>query len=36
MYEVACHEGNHYSMQGILAGARAAEKADESARQRPK
>lgn len=26
MYEVACHEGNYYSMQGILAGARAAEK----------
>jgi len=26
MYEVACHEGNYYSMQGVLAGARAAEK----------
>ena len=31
MYEVACHEGNHYSMQGTLAGARAAEKAAEGA-----
>jgi len=29
MYEVACHEGNHYSMQGTLSGARAAEKAVE-------
>jgi hypothetical protein len=37
MYEVACHEGNHYSMQGILAGTRAAEKAaEEAARNRPK
>ena len=27
MYEVACHEGNFYSMQGILAGTRAEEKA---------
>ena len=26
MYEVACHEGNYYTMQGILAGARAAER----------
>jgi hypothetical protein len=26
LYEVACHEGNYYSMQGILAGARAEEK----------
>jgi hypothetical protein len=25
IYEVACHEGNHYSMDGILAGARAEE-----------
>jgi hypothetical protein len=25
LYEVACHEGNYYSMQGTLAGARAAE-----------
>jgi hypothetical protein len=31
MYEVACHEGNYYSMQGTLAGARAAEKAAEEA-----
>ena len=37
MYEVACHEGNHYSMQGILAGARADEKAaEEAARKQPK
>jgi hypothetical protein len=27
IYEVACHEGNHYTMQGVLAGARAAERA---------
>ena len=27
IYEVACHEGNHYSMDGVLAGARAEEKA---------
>ena len=26
IYEVACHEGNYYSMQGILAGTRAEEK----------
>ena len=26
MYEVACHEGNYYTMQGVLAGARSAEK----------
>jgi hypothetical protein len=25
MYEVACHEGNYYTMQGVLAGARSAE-----------
>jgi hypothetical protein len=37
MYEVACHEGNHYSMQGVLAGARAEEKAaDDAAKRRPK
>ena len=37
MYEVACHEGNHYSMQGILAGARADEKAvEDAAKKRPK
>jgi hypothetical protein len=35
IYEVACHEGNHYSMQGVLAGARANEQAEESARKRP-
>jgi hypothetical protein len=29
IYEVACHEGNHYSMLGILAGTRADEKAAE-------
>ena len=27
MYEYACHEGN-YAMEGMLAGARAKEKAD--------
>lgn len=26
IYEFACHEGNHYGMAGILAGARAAER----------
>jgi hypothetical protein len=26
LFEVACHEGNYYSMQGVLAGTRAAEK----------
>jgi len=26
VYEVACHEGNYYTMQGVLAGARSAEK----------
>lgn len=26
IYEVACHEGNYYTMQGVLAGARAAER----------
>ncbi len=35
IYEVACHEGNHYSMQGVLAGARAQEKAaGEAAKKR--
>ena len=28
IYEVACHEGNSYSMEGVLAGARAEEKTD--------
>jgi hypothetical protein len=38
MYEVACHEGNHYSMGGVLAGARAEEKAaaEEADKKRPK
>jgi hypothetical protein len=37
MYEVACHEGNHYTMRGSLAGARAKEKAaEEAAKQRSK
>jgi hypothetical protein len=37
IYEVACHEGNYYSMQGGLAGARREEKAAEAgAKQRPK
>ncbi len=27
IYEFSCHEGNHYSMHGILAGARAEERA---------
>jgi hypothetical protein len=37
IYEVACHEGNFYSMQGILAGARREEKAaEEAAKSRPK
>jgi hypothetical protein len=37
MYEVACHEGNYYSMQGTLAGARAAEKAaDDAAKKQQK
>ena len=27
IYEAACHEGNHLTMAGILAGARAEEKA---------
>ena len=31
LYEVACHEGNHLTMAGILAGARAEEKAAEAA-----
>jgi hypothetical protein len=31
MYEVACHEGNLYSMQGILSGARSNERAAEEA-----
>lgn len=26
IYEFACHEGNHYGMVGILAGARAGER----------
>lgn len=36
IYEVACHEGNCYSTQGVLAGARKAEKAAESAPKVPK
>jgi hypothetical protein len=37
MYEVACHEGNYYSMQGVLAGARSDERAAEgTAQPRPK
>ena len=36
IYEVACHEGNYYTTQGTLAGARAREKAaDEAAKKRP-
>jgi hypothetical protein len=31
IFEVACHEGNYYSSQGILAGARAEEQAAEAA-----
>jgi hypothetical protein len=27
IYEYACHEGNYYTMSGILSGARAVEKA---------
>ena len=37
LYEVACHEGNLFTMQGILAGARAEEKAaQETAKQESK
>ena len=37
LYEVACHEGNHFTMEGILAGARAEEKAaQETAKQESK
>ena len=37
LYEVACHEGNHLTMEGILAGARAEEKAaQETAKQESK
>jgi hypothetical protein len=35
IYEYACHEGNT-AMVGILAGARAQEKATEAAKQSPK
>jgi hypothetical protein len=35
IYEYACHEGN-YGMQGILAGARADEKAAEEASKKAK
>ena len=28
IYEFACHEGNHYGMVGILAGAREQDRAD--------
>jgi hypothetical protein len=35
LYDVACHEGNH-AMGGILAGARAEEKAVEQAAKGPK
>ena len=31
IYEVACHEGNQFTMEGILAGARAEEKAAQEA-----
>ena len=37
IYEWACHEGNHYVMEGMLAGARAQEKvAEEAARKSTK
>jgi hypothetical protein len=36
MYEYACHEGNYYTMSGVLGGARAEEKAIEEAAKRPK
>ena len=37
LYEVACHEGNYFTMVGILAGARAEEKAaQETAKQESK
>jgi hypothetical protein len=36
IYEYACHEGNEHSMQAILAGARADEKAAEAAKKRLK
>ena len=36
IYEVACHEGNYYTTQGTLAGARAQEKAaEDAAKKRP-
>jgi hypothetical protein len=36
IYEVACHEGNYYTTQGTLAGARAREQAaEEAAKKRP-
>ena len=31
IYEFACHEGNHYGMEGILAGAREQDRADAAA-----
>ena len=35
IYEYACHEGN-YGLAGVLAGARAQEKAAEEASNKPK
>jgi hypothetical protein len=36
IYEFACHEGNYHTMSGMLAGARAEEKAAEEAGKGPK
>jgi hypothetical protein len=36
IYEYACHEGNYYTMSGILSGARAVEKAARDAANGPK
>jgi hypothetical protein len=36
IYEYACHEGNLYTMEGILGAARADEKAAEKAHEGPK
>jgi hypothetical protein len=36
LYEYACHEGNFYTMSGILRGARAEERAAEEASKSPK
>jgi hypothetical protein len=36
MFEFACHEGSLELIKGVLAGARAEERAEEDARKRPR